>query len=72
MTAKDDIESKRKGFRAGIDDYLVKPVDLDELSLRIEALLRRAKIASKKKLEIGSLVLDMEEHTAYVGMKKLI
>ena len=71
MTAKDDIESKRKGFRAGIDDYLVKPVDLDELSLRIEALLRRAKIASKKKLEIGSLVLDMEEHTAYVGDEEI-
>ena len=66
MTAKDDIASKRRGFRAGVDDYLVKPVDLDELSLRIEALLRRAKIASKKKLEIGSLVLDVEEHTAYV------
>lgn len=63
MTAKDDIESKRKGFRAGIDDYLVKPIDLDELSLRIEALLRRAKIASKKKLVInvngtGSCKLD--------------
>ena len=71
MTAKDDIASKRKGFRAGIDDYLVKPVDLDELSLRIEALLRRAKIASKKKLEIGSLVLYMEEHTAYVGDEEI-
>jgi len=66
MTARDDFESKRKGFKAGIDDYLVKPVDLDELLLRMEALLRRAKIATAKKLEIGSLVLDAEEHTAYV------
>lgn len=66
-TARDDFESKRKGFKAGIDDYLVKPIDLDELSLRIEALLRRAKIATSKKIEIGSLTLDAEEHTAYVN-----
>ncbi len=71
MTAKDDINSKKKGFRAGIDDYLVKPVDLDELTLRIEALLRRAKIASKRKLEIGALVLDVEEHTAYLKEEEI-
>ena len=67
MTARDDFESKRRGFKAGVDDYLVKPVDLDELLLRIGALLRRAKIATAKKIEIGSLVLDAEEHTAYVN-----
>ena len=67
VTARDDFESKRKGFRAGIDDYMVKPVDLEELVLRMEALMRRAKIASSKKLEIGSLVLDAEEHAAYVN-----
>ena len=67
MTARDDFESKRRGFKAGVDDYLVKPVDLDELLLRIGALLRRAKIATSKKIEIGSLVLDAEEHTAYVN-----
>ena len=66
VTAKDDFESKRKGFRAGIDDYMVKPVDLEEMVLRIEALMRRSKIASSKKVEIGSLVLDADEHTAYV------
>lgn len=66
VTAKDDFESKRKGFRAGIDDYMVKPVDLEEMVLRIEALMRQSKIASSKKLEIGSLVLDADEHTAYV------
>ena len=65
MTARDDFESKRKGFRAGIDDYMVKPVDLEELLLRIEALLRRAKIVSSKKIEIGELMLDAQEHTAY-------
>ena len=66
MTARDDFESKKKGFRAGIDDYMVKPVDLEEMLLRMEALLRRAKIASSKKIEIGNVVLDAEEHTAYL------
>lgn len=71
VTAKDDFESKRKGFRAGIDDYMVKPIDLEELVLRIEALMRRSKIASSKKLEIGSLVLDADEHTAYVNDEEI-
>lgn len=48
MTARDDFGAKQKGFKAGIDDYMVKPIDLDELLLRIEALLRRAKIAASK------------------------
>lgn len=65
MTARDDFASKQRGFKAGIDDYMVKPIDLDELLLRIGALLRRAKIASSRKLEIGSLLLDAEERTAY-------
>lgn len=67
MTARDDFTAKQRGFKAGIDDYMVKPVDLDELLLRIGALLRRAKIARSHKLEIGNLVLDAEEHTAYLG-----
>lgn len=65
MTARDDITSKQRGFRIGVDDYMVKPVDLDELFLRIGALLRRAKIAANRKLEIGSFVMDADEHTAY-------
>lgn len=71
MTARDDFEAKRKGFRIGIDDYMVKPIDLEELLWRIEALLRRAKIATSKKLEIGKLKLDAEEHTAYVGEEEI-
>ena len=64
MTARDDFASKQKGYRIGIDDYMVKPIDLDELLLRIGALLRRAKIANSHRLEIGSLVLDVDERTA--------
>lgn len=71
VTARDDFESKRKGFRAGIDDYMVKPIDLEELVLRMEALLRRSKIASSKKLEIGSLKMDADEHTAYVNDEEI-
>ncbi len=67
MTARDDIASKQRGFRIGVDDYMVKPIDLDELFLRIGALLRRAKIASSRKLEIGSFVMDADEHTAYLN-----
>ena len=71
MTARDDLESKRKGFRVGIDDYMVKPIDLDELFLRIGALLRRAKIASSRKLEIGNFIMDADEHTAYLGDEEI-
>ncbi len=66
MTARDDIASKQRGFRIGVDDYMVKPIDLDELFLRIGALLRRAKIAASRKLEIGSFTMDADEHTAYL------
>lgn len=71
MTAREDFESKRKGFGVGIDDYMVKPIDLNELLLRIEALLRRAKIATDRKLTVGSTVLDMEEHSAYIGEEEV-
>lgn len=71
MTARDDLASKQRGFRIGIDDYMVKPIDLDELILRIGALLRRAKIAAAKKLEIGSFVMDADEHTAYLAGEEI-
>ena len=71
MTARDDIASKQRGFRIGVDDYMVKPIDLDELFLRIGALLRRAKIASSRKLEIGKFVMDADEHTAYLGDEEI-
>ena len=71
MTARDDIASKQKGFRIGVDDYMVKPIDLDELFLRVGALLRRAKIAANRKLEVGSFVMDADEHTAYLNGEEI-
>ena len=71
MTAQDDIASKQRGFRIGVDDYMVKPIDLDELFLRIGALLRRAKIAASRKLEVGRFQMDADEHTAYLGEEEI-
>ena len=71
MTAKDDIASKQRGFRIGVDDYMVKPIDPDELFLRIGALLRRAKIASSRKLEVGGFVMDADEYTAELNGEEI-
>lgn len=71
VTAKDDFVSKRMGYGIGIDDYLVKPIDLDELLLKIGALLRRAKIQSSRKIIIGNLILDAEERTTYYNGEEI-
>lgn len=63
MSARDDISAKQKGFNLGVDDYMVKPLDLEELVLRINALLRRAKIAASKKITIGNLTMDADERS---------
>ena len=71
MTARDDFAAKQRGFRIGVDDYMVKPIDLDELFLRIGALLRRAKIASSRKLEVGGFTMDADEHIAMLGDEEI-
>lgn len=71
MTARDDIAAKQRGFRIGADDYMVKPIDLDELLLRIGALMRRAKIAAAKKIEIGGFIMDADEHTALLNGEEI-
>lgn len=71
LTARDDIQSKEKGYRMGIDDYIVKPVEMKELVFRIEAILRRANIANKKKIVVGDLVLDSTESAAYLEGRNL-
>ncbi len=71
MSARDDMAAKQKGFRAGIDDYMVKPIDLEELLLRIGALLRRAHIAAERKLIVGALTLDADERTAVLDGEEI-
>ncbi len=66
LTAREDMQSKEKGYKLKIDDYIVKPVEMKELLFRVEAVLRRSNIANKKKIVIGDLVLDSEEMSAYV------
>lgn len=66
MSAKDDLPSKKKGFSLGIDDYMVKPVELDELLMRVRALLRRANIETNRKLVVGNLELDADAMSATV------
>ena len=61
ITAKDTAADKKHGFRAGTDDYMVKPVDEEEMLLRIAALLRRAKIVNDKRLVVGDTVFNYEE-----------
>ena len=70
-TARDDLAAKQRGYRVGIDDYMVKPIDLDELFLRIGALLRRAKIVSSHRLVVGSFTMDADEHTAYLDGEEI-
>ena len=71
MSAKDDLPSKQKGFQLGIDDYMVKPVELDELVLRVRALLRRANIELERKITVGNLVLDADGMSAEVDGEEI-
>ncbi|MBQ2700345.1 MAG: response regulator transcription factor [Clostridia bacterium] len=63
VTAKETIEDKRLGYQAGTDDYMVKPIDLDELAMRVTALLRRARINTERQITIGESVLDYDALT---------
>lgn len=71
MSAKDDLPSKQKGFTLGVDDYMVKPVVLDELLLRVKALLRRANIEMERKLVVGNLELDADGMTATIDGEEI-
>lgn len=63
ITACETPEDRRQGFISGTDDYMVKPIDEQEMILRIAALLRRARIASERRLQIGDLTLDYDTFT---------
>lgn len=71
MSARDDKPSKQIGYKAGIDDYITKPCDLDELVFKIKAIERRLNINNTKELVIGNLIMNEEEHTALVDGDQL-
>lgn len=72
VTAKDQFVDMQKGFQVGADDYMIKPINVKELILRVEALLRRAKISSDKKITVGSTVLNYDALTVTINGKETI
>ncbi len=60
ITARSSTADKREGFRSGTDDYMVKPIDVNEMVWRVEALLRRSQIASRRKVKLGDTILDCD------------
>ncbi|MBE0600155.1 MAG: response regulator transcription factor [Firmicutes bacterium] len=71
VSAKQAPASRKEGFVAGIDDYMTKPVDEEEMLLRIKALLRRARIASERRIEIGEVCLDYDARTVTRGAESI-
>ncbi|MGN1077148.1 MAG: response regulator transcription factor [Candidatus Gallimonas sp.] len=71
MTALDDMPSRKRGYRIGIDDYVVKPFDTEVLLLRVGALLRRANIEKSREIVAGNLRMDKDEHAAYLNGEEL-
>lgn len=71
MTAKDDKYSKKLGFKLEIDDYITKPFDLDELVMRIGAVLRRCSVKKENQISVGNLSMDFDEHTAYLDGEEI-
>ena len=69
ITAKSTLSDKKEGFLAGADDYMVKPVDIEELSLRVKVLLKRANMTNKQKIRIGNLVLNYNQLSVTKGEK---
>lgn len=72
MSAKDDLNSKKRGFQLGIDDYMTKPIELEELLIRVKALLRRANIEMERKLTIGNLTLDADAMSAEIDGEEVM
>ena len=71
MSARDDKPSKQLGYKIGVDDYITKPFDLDELVLKVSALARRLKIGQSSDLIIGNFKMNKDEHMAYIDDEEL-
>ena len=71
MTARDDMSSKQRGYRLGIDDYLVKPINLEELLLKLGAIMRRANISASKVLTVGSLTMNADEQSSTLNGEEI-
>lgn len=69
ITAKSTLSDKKEGFLAGADDYMVKPIDIEELSLRVKVLLKRANMTNEQKIKIGNLVLNYNQLSVTEGEK---
>ena len=72
ITAKESASDKREGFRAGTDDYMVKPIDVNEMIWRVEALLRRSQMVNQRCLTIGSTELDYNMQTVKMGHNHIV
>lgn len=72
LTAKGAFEDKQEGFSSGTDDYMTKPVNYDELLLRINALLRRAKISTDRKIVLGSVTIDAASYSVTVADNSIV
>lgn len=71
MSARDDKFSKQMGYHVGIDDYIVKPFDIDELVLKVKAILRRMSISDVQRISIGNLIMNEEERTVYINQREV-
>ena len=71
LTALNSFAHKKKGFATGIDDYMTKPIDYEELKWRIKALLRRSQIVNEKKISVGSLTLNADSYSANLNGKDI-
>lgn len=71
LTALNSFAHKKKGFATGIDDYMTKPIDYEELKWRMKALLRRSQIVNEKKISVGSLTLNADSNSASLNGKNI-